>query len=538
MSFNIAKFISCHKFSLPHRAFLAAVASNTEPKNFKEAILHPEWRAAMQDEINALEANRTWTLVSLPPGKRAISCQWVYRIKYRSDGSIERYKARLVIHGNRQQAGIDFSETFAPTVKLVTVRAFLAVAAIKGFELHQMDVRNAFLHGDLAEEVYMTPPPGFSSPGLVCRLQKSLYGLRQAPRCWFAKLSTALTTYGFTQSVSDYSLFTLHTSTHVLYVLVYVDDLVIAGNRSDAILQFKTYLGRCFHMKDLGPLKYFLGLEVARSSSGIFVCQRKYALYLVGECGLLDARPISTPMEENHQLATVKGQPYSDPSQYRRLIGRLIYLTITHPGLCYSVHILSQFMHDLQVPHWDAAIRVVRYLKTYPAHGLLFRSTSSLSLHGYCDADWAACPLTRRSLTAYVVYLGDTPISWKTKKQPTVSRSSAEAEYRALAVLVCELKWLASLFRSLGITISQPIPVSTDSQSALHIAHNPVFHERTKHIEVDCHFIRDEVSRGFIHPSFVSSSDQVADLLTKSLGKTAFHVHLSKLGVTDLHFPT
>lgn len=463
-----------------------------------------------------------------------------FRIKYRSDGSIERHKARLVIHGNRQLEGIDFSETFAPTVKLVTVRAFLAVAAIKGFELHQMDVSNAFLHGDLAEEVYMSPPPGFypHARGHVCRLQKSLYGLRQAPRCWFAKLSTALKAYGFIQSASDYSLFTLSTPTHDLYVLVYVDDLVIAGNHSASIKKFKEYLNTCFHMKDLGHLKYFLGLEVARNSTGIFVCQRKYALDLITDCGLLDARSVSTPMAENHHLGTIKDQPYSNPSQYRRLVGRLIYLTITRPELCYSVHILSQFMHDPQLPHWDAAVRVVRYLKSSPAHGILFRSTASLSLRGYCDADWAACPLTRRSLTAYIVYLGDSPISWKTKKQPTVSRSSAEAEYRAMAALICELKWLHGLLRTLGVLLPLPINIFTDSQSALHIARNPVFHERTKHIEVDCHFIRDDVTRGFIHPHFIPSSDQVADLLTKALGHGPFRTQLSKLGVTDLHRPT
>lgn len=284
------------------------------------------------------------------PGKKAIGYKWIYKIKYNSDGSVERHKARLVIHGNRQVEGVDYNETFAPTAKMVTVRTFLAVAAAKNFQLHQMDVRNAFLHGELEEEVYMKLPPGFEkqSPAKVCRLQKSLYGLKQAPRCWFAKLSDALKAYGFEQSYSDYSLFTLRRQDIELYVLVYVDDIVISGNHSDAIFEFKDYLGHCFHMKDLGKLKYFLGIEVARNATGIFLSQRKYALDLISDCGLLGAKPASVPIEQNHRLALVEGEDLKDPTGYRSLIGRLIYLTITHPELSYCVHILAQFICRIQ----------------------------------------------------------------------------------------------------------------------------------------------------------------------------------------------
>jgi hypothetical protein len=202
---------------------------------------------------------------------------------------VERYKARLVILGNHQVEGVDYDETFAPVVKMVTVRTVLAVAAVKNWELHQMDVHNAFLHGDLQEEVFMKPPPGFHTTrsGMVCRLHKSLYGLKQAARCWFAKLSTALKAYGFKQSLSDYSLFTLQQQGSILVVLVYVDDLIISGNDHVVISAFKTYLHTCFHMKDLGTLKYFLGVEVARSPTGILLSQRKYALDIVSEAGLL-----------------------------------------------------------------------------------------------------------------------------------------------------------------------------------------------------------------------------------------------------------
>ena len=222
---------------------------------------------------SSLENNGTWTLEDLPPGKRALGSHWVYRIKYKSDGSVERLKSRLVVLGNHQKEGIDYTETFAPVAKMVTVRAFLAIAASKNWELHQMDVYNAFLHGDLEEEVYMKLPPGFDSshPTKVCRLRKSLYGLKQAPRCWFAKLVSALKEYGFLQSYSEYSLFTYTRDSVQINVLVYVDDLIISGNNSAALRTFKTYLSDCFHMKDLGTLKYFLGIEVARSESGLFL---------------------------------------------------------------------------------------------------------------------------------------------------------------------------------------------------------------------------------------------------------------------------
>lgn len=538
--FPIAHYVNCDKFSVKHRNFLAAVTVGVEPQSFKEAMKDAGWRGAMQKEIRALEDNGTWTMETLPPGKKALGSQWVYKIKYNSDGSVERLKARLVVFGNHQIEGIDYNETFAPVAKMVTVRAFLAIAASKNWELHQMDVHNAFLHGDLDEEVYMKLPPGFDSdtPGLVCRLRKSLYGLKQAPRCWFAKLVTALKGYGFLQSFSDYSLFTYTKGSVQINVLVYVDDIIISGNDSAALKAFKAYLSACFHMKDLGVLKYFLGIEVARNPSGLFLCQRKYTLDIISEAGLLGAKPASFSMEQHHKLAHATGALLVDPLPYRRLLGRLIYLAVTRPDLAYSVHVLSQFMHEPRQEHWEAALRVVRYLKSSPGQGILLRSDSDLSLSGWCDSDWAACPLTRRSLTGWLVFLGQSPIAWKTKKQHTVSRSSAEAEYRSMASLTCELKWLKALLLSLGVHHPSAIPLFCDSQSALHIAKNPVFHERTKHIEVDCHFVRDAIQDGLIAPSYVPTTIQIADLFTKALGKRQFDFLLGKLGICDPHAPT
>ncbi|KAJ4746686.1 Retroelement pol polyprotein-like [Rhynchospora pubera] len=538
--YSISHYVNCNNFSMAHRVFLNAVTKEKEPEYFGEAMKNKNWQEAMKAEIKALEANGTWTVEELPQGKTPIGCKWVYRIKYHSDGTIERYKARLVALGNRQVEGIDYTETFSPVAKMGTIRTVLAVAIAKGWELHQMDVHNAFLHGELHEEVYMRLPPGFTSSlsGKVCRLKKSLYGLRQAPRMWFSKLTTALQKYGFTQSRADYSLFVCAKGTTFLTVLVYVDDLIVAGNDCEAIKKFKQYLSGTFHMKDLGLLKYFLGIEMARGSTGLFLSQRKYTLDILAECGLLGAKPAQTPIEQNHNLSKATGVVMLDPEKYRRLIGRLIYLTFTRPELCYAVHVLAQFMQAPLQTHYDAALRVVRYLKGHPGQGILLRTDSDLKLYGYCDSDWASCPITRRSLTGYFVKLGNSPISWRTKKQPTVSRSSAEAEYRSMATLTCELTWLKSVLSFLGVSQVQPTQLFCDSQAALHIAANPVFHERTKHIEVDCHFVRDQIRDGRISTAHVSSSEQLADLFTKALGKKQFDYLTSKLGICDLHAPT
>ena len=257
------------------------------------------------------------------------------------------------------------------------------------------------LHGNLSEEVYMKMPPGFHSgqPGKVCRLQKSLYGLKQAPKCWFAKLATSLRNYGFRQSYYNYSLFTYQKSLVQLNILIYMDDLIISGNDSATLTNFKQYLCSCFNMKDLGVLKYFLGIEVARNPEGIYLCQRKYALDIIADSGNLGSKPILFPMEQNHKLATSTSPLLDNGEQYRKLVGRLIYLSFTRPDLAYSVYIISQFLGAPCHDHWDVAIRVVRYLKGCPGQGILLCSDCDLSLSGWCDLDWASCPLTRRSLS-------------------------------------------------------------------------------------------------------------------------------------------
>jgi hypothetical protein len=494
----------------------------------------------MTSELKALQANGTWTLTTLPTGKIPIGCRWVYKVKLRSDGSVERHKARLVAKGFTQLEGIDYQDTFSPTAKIISVRCLLALAAARGWSLHQMDVNNAFLHGNLAEEIYMSPPPGLQRQGennLVCRLHKSLYGLKQASRQWFAKFSEAMCSAGFIQSRADYSLFTKTRGKLFTALLIYVDDILITGNDHASIVDTKKFLHSQFNLKDLGNLKYFLGIEVSASKKGIFICQRKYALEIIEDVGLLGAAPINTPMERGLKLSD-QGVLLKEPSKYRRLVGRLIYLTVSRPDITYAVHVLSRFMHEPRKLHMEAALRVVRYLKGAPGQGLFFSSNNDFRLRAYCDSDWAGCPLTRRSTTGYCVFLGPSLISWRSKRQKTVSLSSAEAEYRAMTGACCELTWLRQLLKDLGLIHHEAALLFCDNKAALHIAANPVFHERTRHIEMDCHFIRDKIQDGSVITRYVSSTHQLADILTKSLGKESFIPMIRKLGVQDIHSPT
>jgi hypothetical protein len=361
--------------------------------------------------------------------------------------------------------------------------------------------------------------------------------LKQASRQWFAKFSEAIRSAGYEQSKADCSLFIRKQGKSFTALLIYVDDILITGNDPVSITDIKKFLHNKFHLKDLGKLKYFLGIEISTSRTGIFISQRKYALEIIKDAGLLGAAPINTPMERGLKLSD-KSELLKNPERYRRLVGILIYLTVSRPNITYSVHILSRFMHQPRKDHWEAALRVVRYLKSAPGQGLFFSSTSDLRLRAYSDSDWTGCPLTRRSTTGYCVFLGPSLISWRSKRHKIVSLSSAEAEYRAMTGACCELTWLRYLLRDLDVLHQESALLYCDNMAAIHIAADPIFHERTRHIEMDCHFIRDKIQDGSVKTRFVSSENQLADILTKALGKEFFIPMVPKLGLQDIHSPT
>ncbi|RVW71518.1 Retrovirus-related Pol polyprotein from transposon TNT 1-94 [Vitis vinifera] len=441
----IYNFLSYHRLSSPYSAFVSAISSVSLPKSTHEALSHPGWRQAMVDEMAALHSNGTWDLVVLPSGKSTVGCRWVYAVKVGPDGQI------------------------------ASVRLLLSMAAMCSWPLYQLDIKNAFLHGDLAEEVYMEQPPGFvaqGESGLVCRLRRSLYGLKQSPRAWFSRFSSVVQEFGMLRSTADHSVFYHHNSLgQCIYLVVYVDDIVITGSDQDGIQKLKQHLFTHFQTKDLGKLKYFLGIEIAQSSSGVVLSQRKYALDILEETGMLDCKPVDTPMDPNVKLVPGQGEPLGDPG-------------------------------DIDGSHWDAVIRILRYIKSTPGQGVLYENRGHTQVVGYTDADWAGSPTDRRSTSGYCVFIGGNLISWKSKKQDVVARSSAEAEYRAMALATCELIWLRHLLQELRFGKDEQMKLICDNQAALHIASNPVFHERTKHIEVDCHFIREKIASGCVATSF------------------------------------
>jgi len=437
---SLSSHLSYDKLSNEYRLFCFAIIAEKEPTTFKEAALLQKWLDAMNVELDALVSTSTREICSLHDGKRAIGCKWVFKIKYKSDGTIERYKARLVANGYTQQEGVDYIDTFSPIAKLTSVRLILALAAIHNWSISQMDVTNAFLHGDFEEEIYMQLPQGYTPrkgellpKRPVCRLVKSLYGLKQASRQWFHKFSGVLIQNGFMQSLFDPTLFVRVREDTFLALLVYVDDIMLVSNKDSAVIEVKQILAKEFKLKDLGQKRYFLGLEIARSKEGISISQRKYALELLEEFGFLGCKPVPTPMELNLKLSQEDGALLLDASHYRKLIGRLVYLTVTRPDICFAVNKLNQYMSAPREPHLMAARRILRYLKNDPGQGVFYPASSTLTFRAFADADWSNCPESSISISIVCVFLGDSLISWKSKKQDAVSRSLAEAEYRSMA---------------------------------------------------------------------------------------------------------
>ncbi|XP_019069809.1 uncharacterized mitochondrial protein AtMg00810-like [Solanum lycopersicum] len=389
---------------------------------------------------------------------------------------------------------------------MVTVRTIVSLAAARHWHIHQMDVFNAFLQGDLDDEIYMQLPQGFVGQG-----EKSEGG--------------------------------------TILMLVYVDDMLITGSSLKLIEDTKKALQQVFKMKDLGELKYFLGIEFTRSPAGILMHQRKYTLELIVEVGLTAAKPAGTPIDINVKLTSIlydehvnkeheeSDDPLIDQTAYQKIIGKLLYLNTTRPDISFSTQTLSQFLQQPKRSHLDVGLRVIRYLNKQLGQGLLLASDSDGQVTAFCDADWASCPLTRKSVTGYMVKIGQSLISWKAKKQTTVSRSSDEAEYRSLATTISELMWLLGLLKEIGTKIQVPFQVYSDSKAAIHIAGNPVYHERIKHIEIDCHFIREKLQKGLIKVEYIHTKEQPVDVLTKGLSRLQHEHLLSKLGVLNIFAP-
>ena len=502
-----------------------------EPISMKEARTNEhsrEWMSAADSEYNSLVENETWRLVELPPGRKTIGCKWVFKAKHDSDGRVSRFKACLVAQGYAQKYGIDYDEAFAPVVRFSSIRTLLAFAIQNNMVVHQMDVVTAFLNGKLDENIYMRQPEGYVQPGkehLVCKLQKSLYGLKQSPRCWNIALREKLEKLGFAQISADPCIFVKKGETLVI-IAVHVDDLIILAENDAEMEEIKKILKAEFKMTDLGELQYYVGVSVIQDKQNgrVWLHQKQYVNKIIQKFGQAEAKTVATPADMNVKLTKEDGvsKPV-DPTQYQSIIGSLLYLAVaTRPDIAYVVGVFSKFCSKPSEAHLTAAKRVLRYLKGTQDFGLKYEGSVNESLKVYADADWAGDVDDRHSTSGNACIMANGAVSWMSKKQPVVALSTAEAEYVSLCFATQEAIWLRQLLTDIGQPAADATVIWEDNQAAISLAKNPVSHARTKHIDTRYHFIREELQNGVIALKYISTKQMVADILTKPLPKTLF----------------
>lgn len=519
-----------------------------EPSNIHEASNSPDasmWKTAMQEEIEALHKNKTWELVPLPPGRKAIGNKWVYKIKRDSNDQIERYRARLVVKGYAQKEGIDFNEIFSPVVRLTTIRIVLAMCATLDLHLEQLDVKTAFLHGDLEEEIYMLQPEGFAEKGkenLVCRLIKSLYGLKQAPRCWYKRFDSFIMSLEYNRLSADHCTYykRFEDDNDFIILLLYVDDMLIAGPNKDRIQELKAQLAREFEMKDLGPANKILGMQIHRDRNNrkIWLSQENYLNKILRRFNMQDCKPISTPLPVNFKLSSSMS-PSNEAERkemsrvpYASAVGSLMFAMIcTRPDIAQAVGAVSRYMANPGREHWNTVKRILRYIKGTSNVALCYGG-SELTVRGYVDSDFAGDLDKSKSTTGYVYTLAGGAVSWMSKLQRVVALSTTEAEYMAATQACKESIWIQRLLEELGHK-QEKIVLFCDSQSALYIAKNPAFHSRTKHIRVQYHFVREVVEEGTVDMQKIHTNENLADVMTKPVNTDKFIQCRSSIGLTE-----
>ncbi|KAE8237380.1 hypothetical protein A4X06_0g9247 [Tilletia controversa] len=498
-----------------------------EPTTFAQALSREDradWKASMDDEYKSLIEMGTWELCHPPAGRKLIGCRWVYKVKTDPEGRAIRKKSRLVAQGYTQVEGIDYDETFAPVARLSALRMMVTLAVQLGLRLHGMDVKTAYLNGELDVDIYMKQPPGYDDgTGRVCRLLRTLYGLKQSGRYWYHKLRDRLIAAGYAQLKSEPCLFFKQTSQGPTIILVYVDDVAIAAPNEEAVAEVKRQFTSWFKMTDNGPLTSMLGIRILRSRCGQVATmnQAGYIDQVLQRYGMEACKPSDTPMSESFKnigpregsTATTHERHY-----FAALIGCLLWLAQgTRMDIAFAVGKLARFMGNPSDEHVSAAKRVLRYLAGTRELGLRFRHTDLAQLVGYSDSDHGADVSTRRSVTGYVFYLHGNPVTWRSKLQDTVSVSSTEAEYVALSEATREAIWAVQLLEELRVRKQGPVDMYTDNTGAEALARNPQAHQRTKHIRIHHHLVRDSNNDGTIKVQRVHTDSNPADLLTKGV---------------------
>lgn len=520
-------------------------AETEVPQTYTEALASPEasrWKAAMDEELQALDKNSTWDLVPHPKNSKVLQTKWVYKIKRDTDGEVSRYKARLCVKGCAQKAGSDYNEIFAPTTRYDSIRVLLAIAAQNCYELMQFDVKTAFLYGELDEKVFMYVPEGLKPPestsDLVCKLNKSLYGLKQAPRCWNRRFHQFLNEYGFQRCETDRCLYMALINNIKVILVIFVDDGLILSESRDVILQVLQQLKLEFEVTTC-ELSYYVGMQIQRNpeTGSIFIYQKRYIEQLIAKFGLENANSCSTPEDHSTDLTAQTGNLLEEGEvPYRQAIGSLLFLaTVTRPDISHAVGVLSRAVNNPTKAHWNGIKRVIRYLIGTTNYGILYskQNGSKSALVGFSDSDYAGDRATRRSTTGYLFKLAGGPITWSSRKQSTVSLSTTEAEYVAASSAVKESLWLHQLLKDIqeDDKLVLPMTLYIDNQSAIKLVKNSEFHQRSKHIDIKFHFIREQFEKGVILPQYVNTASQEADIFTKALSKIVFEKLRDKICV-------
>ena len=490
------------------------------------------WKEAADSEFKSLEDNETWELVTAPVDNKIIGCKWVFKEKTNSDGS-SRFKARLVAKGYAQIHGVDYQETFSPVVRFTAIRVLLAIGIQQKKFIHQMDVITAFLHGDLEEDVYMRQPEGYEVIGReteVCKLKKSIYGLKQSPRCWNAKLHTSLIQIGFNSSDADPCVYICGGK----IIAVYVDDLILLTDTKDEMESLKNRLSEEFNMKDLGEVSQFLGVSINRSENNITLHQRSYIEEIVQRFNMSEAKTVTTPSDVNVLLVKEDGSSLVDKTLYQSIAGALLYVSMaTRPDIAHAVGVVCRYNAVPTKTHMSALKRIICYLKGTSELALTYNSEEVSPMYGYSDADWAGDRDTRLSTSGYVFMIGGGAVSWSSKKQKTTALSTAEAEYIALSEACKEVMWLRKLLGDLT-GVSDKLEMTTimeDNQAATAMVKNPVFHARSKHIDIRYHYIRELHQHGKVTLMYCPTESMTADVMTKSIPRDKFELLREMMGV-------
>ena len=506
------------------REVIFAVKMDDVPKTYGEAISSrdaPLWKEAINDEMDSIMGNKVWELADLPKGKKPIGSKWLFKKKYHPDGSISAYKARLVAKGYRQREGIDYFDTYAPVARISSIRTLLAISALKGLYVHQMDVKTAFLNGNLNEEIYLEQPEGFVITGQenkVCRLIKSLYGLKQAPKQWHEKFDTTVTAFGFQHNSADRCIYSKCEPDHTVVMCLYVDDILIIGTNLEIISETKKYLSSNFKMKDLGEVDTILGIKVKRTDSQISLSQSHYIEKVLTKFQHLNIKEYNTPFDPSVKLK-VNSERAVAQLEYASAIGSMMYAThCTRPDIAFAVSKLSQYTVNPGTEHWKAVGRVLGYLKRTSNFVLTYTSSHRI-LEGYSDASWVDDTSDSKSTSGWVFTLAGGAISWASKKQTCIAHSTMEAELIALHAAGKEAEWIRDLLTDIRIwDVPMPsIPMYCDSEATLSKVYNAVYNGKSRLVGLRHSFVRQLLEDGTIKVVYVKTSRNLADPFTKPL---------------------